>query len=186
MSPSKYVRGIWASWGTIPNINTRVREYVVRTICAVLAGNLRRSVPEEKIYAEDISKEQVLISLRELKKEDASLTYVSHAINYIEKSWDTEIREAVQLRRHLVKVVHAFLFSEDAAHLLRQEGRIRGKTGEKEGYALKKGRVEQSYIMNPLRFIEFYTDARHPSSSDSAWIYYVLAFCIEDDEPGTT
>jgi hypothetical protein len=185
MSPSKYIRGIWASWGTIPNINTRVHEYVTRTICAVLAGNLRRSIPEEGISAEDISKEQVLNGLKELKEEGASGTYVSYAIDYIERSWDSEIREAVQTRRHLVKVVRTFLFSEQAAHSLRQEVSIRGKTGEKEGYGLKKGRLEESYIMNPLRFIEFYTDAKHPSSSDSAWIYYILAFCIENDELGT-
>lgn len=182
MSPAKYVRGIWASWGTIPNINARVHDYVIRTICAVLVGNLRRSVPDENIYPEDISKDQVMVQLRALADEEPVGAYVNSAIDYIERYWESEIRQAVQIRRQLVKVVHTFLYSEDVAHELQREIWIRSKSGDKDDYALTKGRIEESYIMNPLRFIETYTNARKPSSRDSAWIYYILAFCIDDDD----
>lgn len=170
----KYVSGIWASWGVIPNVSTRVPEYVVRTICAVLSGHLRR------IKGEDFAKEEVKESLMKLKKSKLGGRYIQEALNLIESRWDTELFRLVRARRQLVKIVTSFIFSKQIATDIRSELKISGGAGRKKGYTLKQGVLELKPIDNPIMFIESFANSAQPSAAISAWIFYVLAFCLED------
>ncbi len=169
----KYVSGIWVSWGTIPNIESRVHEYVVRTVCAVMSVHLRQGSG-----AADVAAGQVGSCLKELQKSGVTGTYVESALRYIDEHWDDEIREKVIARMGIIRIVRTFLFALDIATSLRHETEIVGGESETEGYSLRHGHLELKEIENPLRFLELYTKSKSPSPSDSAWLFYVLAFCV--------
>jgi len=69
------VHGIWASWGVIPNVGTRVLEYVVRTISAVLISHLRSG--DQGL---DDAKEKVQRTLNDLQTSGLGGRYVSQAL----------------------------------------------------------------------------------------------------------
>jgi hypothetical protein len=171
---SKYINGIWASWGTIPNITTRVPDYVIRTISAVLANHLRRPKGEEA------ARELVVHALTELQQSGAGGSYVDVALTYISEHWADEIKPRVNARRSLVKIAQTFFFSESIATLVRREPEISGGATEKEGYTLRQGHLDLRTIRNPLRFLELYSISVQPSPAESLWIYYVLSFCVTD------
>lgn len=170
----RYVSGIWMSWGTIPNVSTRVRGYVVRTVCAVMAKHLRRGTKSP-----ELARDEVIDVLKKLDATGHGGRYVKQALDYLDKEWDREIRDKVLARRLLIKIVKCFLFSETAATSVRSEPEISGGATEKEGYTLKVGTFELRTIRNPLRFLELYTGHAHSSASDSAWMFYILAFGIQ-------
>jgi hypothetical protein len=173
----RYVRGIWMSWGTIPNVSTRVREYVVRTICAVMVKHVRKAA-----NAEELAKESVLQCLRTLAASDHGGRYVDQAIRYIENDWKGKIRPIVRARWNLIKIVEWFMFSSKIATVLRGEPEISGDAPDKEGYTLRPCSLEFKTIRNPLRFLELYTEAKPPLAAEALWMYLVLAFCVRADE----
>jgi hypothetical protein len=168
----KYIGGIWASWGTIPNIATRVPDYVIRSICAALSNHIRREKGEE------IARDQVVESLKKLQRNSMGGTYVDAALKYINDHWQDELRQRVMIRKELVKIVQAFLFSTSVATKVRGEPAISGGATEKEGYTLRRGELEKQAIRNPLHFLELYSVTVHSSPVESLWIYYVLAFSV--------
>jgi hypothetical protein len=167
----KYVRSLWLSWGTIPTINSRVKDYVIRTICAALVLHLRRE------QAEEFARDQVLEQLRSLKDGGS---YVQSAISYIESHWANEIYPRVFASKQIVKIVQTFLYSDTIATKIRGETAISGGATDREGYTLKPGTLETTEIRNPLRFLEVYTGSK-PQAWESLWMLYVLAFCIKNE-----
>lgn len=173
----RYVAGIWASWGTIPNIRTRVLDYVVRTICAVLTKHLRRLNE-----AEQLARDQVLHALQKLQSGGGGGPYIKLAIDYMTNQWESLVKPRVRARRQLVKIVKAYLFSESIATAVRGEAEIRSSgEGKKEGYPFKKKDLTLHRLTNPLHFAEVYTDTLTPNATQSVWMLYVLAFCIDYD-----
>jgi hypothetical protein len=172
----QYVAGIWASWGTIPNVRSRVKEYVTRTVSAVLVHHLRRGC-----QAEEVARAQVQEALRKLASSGQGGRYVSEAIDYLQNEWESDIRGRVAARRQLVKIVASYLFSERIATAVRAEVEVSGGTGEREGYTLRVRELDAKAISNPLRFIEIYTVASEASAIESAWMLYILAFGIRPD-----
>jgi hypothetical protein len=168
----RYITGIWTSWGTIPNINNRIRDYVVRSICTVLSIHLRRPKGEEA------ARDQVRSTLKKIFKETQD-SYIEDALAYIRKHWDDEIRDRVLAHKGIVKIAQTFLFSKSVATALRREPEISGGAAGKGGYTLSPSHLELRYIRNPLHFLELYTTSKVPSPLGSAWIFYVLAFCVQ-------
>ncbi len=170
----RYVAGIWASWGTIPNISTRVLDYVVRSICAVLTKHLRRG-----FMAEETARDQVRQALKRLQLRDGASQYVEQALDYMTNQWESLVRPRVLARRQIVKIVNAYLFSESIATQVRGEAEISSSgEGKKEGYPFKKHDLAIHRVTNPLHFAEIYTDTLTPDVTQSAWMLYVLAFCF--------
>jgi hypothetical protein len=171
---NKYIEGIWVTWGTIPNITNRIREYVVRTICTALVNHLERP------KAEEIARDQVVGCLQGLANDGTSATYVKRALEYISHHWEDEILPRVQARKDLVKMARAFLFSETIATSVRKEttGLGGGEPSVKEGYKLKPGYLELREISNPFHFLETFTKSKRPAVVESAWMLYVLAYCV--------
>ena len=171
----KYIRGIWMSWATIPNIRNRINDYVVRTICAVLTRYLMQGV-----QAEELAKDVVVSTLRALETEGQGGDHIRAALRYIDQHWENEIRDRVVARKDLVKLVQAFFFSEFLATEVRKEDAIVGGTDkDREGYPLAVNEVENCTITNPLRFLELYTGNKLPSAMEAAWFFYILAFSVE-------
>lgn len=175
MKPEEYIRTIWISWGTIPNINNRVPEYVVRTITTMLLLHSRRA------NAEYYAKEYVRKCLLTLKGKGHKSEYINRAIEYIQSHWDDEIIKSVKARRDIVRIARTFLYSENISADLWREPNVKGRAPRKrEGYALIPRSLTLKGIRNPLRFIELYGGSMTPSPLISAWMFYVLAFCIEE------
>jgi len=173
----KYVAGIWASWGAIPNISTRVLDYVVRTICAVLTKHLRRA--DE---AESTARDQMRQAMHKLVARGGGGPYIDLALDYMTTRWDSDVRPRVLARRQLVKLVNAYLFSETIATKVRGEAELSSSgEGKKEGYPFTKKNLSLHRVTNPLHFAEIYTDTLTPDATQSAWMLYVLAFCFDYD-----
>jgi hypothetical protein len=174
----RYVTGIWASWGTIPNIRTRVLDYVVRTICAVLTKHLRRDA-EGEVLARD----QVKKVLHALQSRGGGGPYIQIAIDLMTADWDRIVQPRVRARRQLVKIVNAYLFSEKIATQVRGELAITSSVeGKRDGYAFRQRDLSVSRLTNPLHFIEIYTNSIDPDATESAWMLYILAFGFKTDE----
>jgi hypothetical protein len=105
---------------------------------------------------------------------------MSGALQYIELHWGDDLKDRVIARKDLVKLAQAFFFSEHLATDVRRESAIVGGTGkDREGYPLTINEIEVRAITNPLHFLELYTGNKLPSAMESAWFFYVLAFCVE-------
>lgn len=172
----RYVSGIWSSWGVIPNINCRIRDYVLRTVCAVLSVNISRGPA-----GLEIARELVERHLKELSSQIGPSAYVDKAVEYIRAHWDDEIKPRLHARLPIIKIARGFLFSKDIATRVRGETKISGGAGEREGYVLREGWFEGHTIRNPVRFLELYTRSADPSEMLSAWLIFVLAFAVEID-----
>jgi hypothetical protein len=129
---SKYVSGIWASWGTIPNVRTRIPDYVVRTISTVLAKNLRRRGGEE------IARSLVTRALKNLQRTGMGGEYVSDALAYIAAHWKDEIKPHVLARKGLVKIAKTFFLAGGDLGAGRVGDQRRGK---REGGLYSAGRT---------------------------------------------
>ena len=173
----RYIRGIWASWGTIPNVSSRIEDYVVRSISAVLSHHWRRADD-----AEDLAKQEVTSALQKLQESKLGGRYVEEALQLLDKKWDSHIKRQVRARRQLVKIVSTYLFSEEIASNIRGESEISGGTKDTEGYPLHPGHIDERSIRNPLRFIEIYTKLAEPSIAHSVWMLYTLAFCVQSND----
>ena len=174
----RYVRGIWISWGTIPNLSTRVQGYVIRTICAIMAKHLRRG---EK--AADLARDELLHYLLQMQAAKQGGRYVDDAILYIKQKWAEEIRERVVARLELVKIVVHFLFSQLIATEILGEAYISaGQDKRYEGYDFRSNKLEFKPLTNPLHFLKVYTGTNLSSLAESAWIYHILAFCVETND----
>ena len=174
----RYVRGIWISWGTIPNLSTRVHSYVQRTICAIMSTHLRRGAA-----AADLACKELLACLKEMKKGGYGGRYVIEAIHYIEQKWDSEIKDKVEARRELIKIAVHFLFSESIATKVLGEAYITGGQDKKhDGYDFRPNQIELKPLSNPLHFLKVYTGQNSSSPAESAWVYHILAFCVKGDD----
>jgi len=173
---NKYLTGIWLSWGTIPHINRRVREYVIRSVCAVLAKHLKRCGE-----AENQAREETLDVLSSLPESNDTGSYLNFAVGLLKENWTEDIEYQVLARKGLVKIASSFLFSPTIAYRVRKETELVGGTEkEREGYSLKPNVIEMQKILNPLHFLELFTKSKRPSEAESAWMFYVLAFCVRD------
>lgn len=172
----KYVRGIWTSWGMVPDVNQRLSEYLVRTISAVWSLYRRRSNGLED------AKKEVQRHLVEMAKSAKGMQHVSDAIDLLSSSWDSEIRPRVLERTQFVKIVEGLLFDVNLATRVRSETHLASGSAMRGGYGLIPKRLEFERIDNPLLFIENFTSDGKESTATSLWIYHVLAFAVDQNE----
>lgn len=168
----RYVRGIWTTWGVIPNISNRVNEYVTRTLCAILVKHLRRE------NAEDIARAEVLKVLEQLRSQNPG-PYIELAYAFLSNDahWPA-LRSAVTARKGLVKLVRGFLYWDKAVQDVRGDPTVSSDASERGGYRLRVHHLTKELVENPLRVVEEYTDSLKPSEVTSVWLLYALAFNV--------
>lgn len=130
----------------------------------------------------DEARTEVLKHLQALAQSDPVSRYVRDAVDYLQNKWDSEARDAVLVRRNLVKLARIFLFSEELATKLRSEPEISTGRGDQLGYTYKRRDLDRKSLRNPLLFLANYTNQSPPSQVDSLWVLYILAFCYHTDE----
>ena len=172
---SRYLKEIWMTWSVIPNISSRVPEYVLRSICAILSKNLHR----DSTIAVSVSIDRVKERLEDLYKSDPDMPYVSDAIDYIKEASESRVLQTqLQARLPLVRFVRTFLYSEKTIDELWRETSTQGGRTGKDRYNKKVLTLDSINIDNPLLFLETYSTDKQSSESRSAWIYYNLAFHV--------
>ena len=165
--PDLYVKSIWASWATIPHIEDRIDEYVVRTLCSLHATNLRR---ENGI---DITFKQTVNSLEDLRSNYPDLAYIPEAISALAQDKKHYV-DSLESRVPLIKFSRYFLWSKKISEQF---------TGESEAALNETNFRSQQFsdkkIQNPLRFIEECSQDKTPEPIKSVWILQHLAYGIE-------
>jgi hypothetical protein len=167
---NKYVTSLWWSWGTVPNVHSRIRNYVIRTVCALYSQQASRG-----LKGIEIAINQTQDALREMIGLQGDSGYLNKALEFTKEPKSDEIARLLQSRSMLVNIVNRFLFSDKIATVLRSETAVTSGAAEKEGYNLHPRKLENINISNPITFIENFSHSKEPSTSVSAWIYAVLA-----------
>jgi hypothetical protein len=171
----RYLKEIWMTWSVIPNISSRVPEYVLRSICSVLSKNLHRELE----VAIEVSVERVRTGLTTLNQNEPTMPYIIEAIEYIDESSNTgDLRELILARYQLVRFVKTFLYSENTVADLWEETRTKGGKTQKKRYEKKPLELDNIDMDNPLLFLETYSTDKKSNEARSAWIYYNLAFHV--------
>lgn len=161
-----YVTSIWGSWDVIPNIQDRIDDYLMRSLCAILSHNLLIRDSKETTIA------QLKEHLETFKNGSPDGQYAGQAIERLDKQ-NTDYCLRLGNRLPLVKLVYAFLYSPSVAAMIVRERPTSGKT-----YKLFSPKTfsKNQPIENPLRFLfEFPGDVKSDPSK-SLWILTQLAF----------
>jgi hypothetical protein len=173
--PKIYISAIWGSWDVIPNIQDRIDDYLMRTLCALLVRHLNVVDPLGTAI------EEVLVHLRDLRTHFPNGVYVGEAIARLENRKD-EFRMKLHHYQHLSKLSYAFLYSPSIAALLnRVEPESRSTKSIKSKLFEKNRRIN-----NPLAFIYDYagssTFTNAPDPKKSVWIMAQLAFSLSQND----
>ena len=173
-----YISQIWTSWSVIPNIRNRVREYVIRTLCALMSKNLRKGGDTE-----ELSRTIFIDTLNELlTKNPHNSHYITLAKELLENPvhW-ADIKSNILARKNIIKIVRTFLYSKDFASKIFQEKWISvNKPSTDIFYDIKRRNISTQPISNPLVFLSQIANSTKPSFADSLWIYYIIAFNYND------
>lgn len=166
---SQYLKSIWSSWAVIPEIETRLDEYVLRSIVAISAKNVGRenwlenSINEFRLEFEHGSLKDGFF----LKDEILATLDDQYEIG--------EIGKAIDRRKHLVKLFHLFFKGAGLAGDFKDD-ELHGRTGDgKKGYSYTPNKFELGKFENPIRLIEYYARDEQPNASKSMWMMQILA-----------
>lgn len=167
--PKRYIRSIWATWGVLPSSLDRVREYILRSLCALLTRNIGR-------------KKSLEITIDQLKRELTSTLaafphtlYVPEALRLLDQPERVrDFQAQLGAHRDLVAIARYFLYSENIERLFQNEPLL--STGTHDGYRLKNLSFPDELVRNPLAFIDSYSTDTQADARRSAWLLHQLAF----------
>ncbi len=160
-----YMTSLWESWDVIPNIQSRIDEYLIRTLVAVLSANQHVAKPVQATY--DI----VLAQLEALASRATGSHYIASAHERLKQA-PTVFLDRMQRRIHIVKLVLAFFYDPSTAANIAREAPTAG--GE---YATLRGdELGNQQIRNPLKFLANFASDQQPNTRKSLWILHKLAF----------
>lgn len=158
--PESYIPSIWASWSVIPNIEHRISDYIMRSLCALLTLNLRRENGVE------ITIDQLIHLLEDTRHRFPGALYIPDAIDDL-TSRRLNYSTALDKRRPFALFVRHFMFSPDVAK------RLTGQAGSPIFTPLEFGTER---VANPLAFIRDHSQDQTSNHLRSAWLLQQLAF----------
>jgi hypothetical protein len=159
-----YLRAVWVSWASIPHIEDRVKNYVVRVLCALYANSLRRDDGAE------LTLQTVETTLLELDQEFPESLYIPEALAELQGNRKAYL-DKLRLRSPLVKFARHFLWSKDAAKILSK--------GADLAQSLTSGAFTEERVKNPLAFLGAWSRDKVPEPIRSIWILQQLALGVE-------
>lgn len=165
---ASYIRAVWVSWDVIPNIQHRIREYLIRCLCALHSNNIKRG--EEGVQ---ITGDQLLEFLRDTHAEFTTSAYLPRAISELENYRDYYLGR-LRHRLNLVRLVRYFLYSPEIQRLLRREPVL--VSGESGSYDLRPDEFTTRRPANPLHFISHFSTDKKGDGLRAAWMLTQLAF----------
>jgi hypothetical protein len=161
-----YIEAIWRSWDTIPHLNSKINEYVIRTLCVAASRHL--DAPNTFKNAREDTVSALSIVAKELRQS----SYVNSALRHLKEDCldSSEAAKAVQVRLALVAIVRTFLHSPQ---LLED---VRGQSlDSRRASGGSQLRFSGERIENPLRFLEDASDL-DADAAKSLWTLQRVAF----------
>lgn len=168
----RYLRSVWMSWTVVPNIESRIPDYITRCLCAISAVN-----QTEKTEVSLESFEKILNKI--VDDDDHETTkIITSALAELTLNRE-QYKTKVGLRQSLIKFVLSFLYSSSiAASLDREKATVRGKGN---AYHFSDKEFQPEKISNPLRFLEQYCRDQSPDAPKTVWLLNQLAFLAPYD-----
>lgn len=168
----KYLSSIWSSWVTIPYIEDRIEDYLVRTGTAILSNNLHESDQKLYIFTE-------LKTFFEIINKSMPHKYFTQALSMINsENVKSRIFYKITARLPLIVLARTQLYSTKVSGRINKELNIYSKHSGTDGYKLKVGTFEinDDRITNPFAFLKEFSIEEISSEKNSLWILYNLCF----------
>ena len=160
-----YMTSLWESWDVIPNIQSRIDDYLSRTLVAVLSSNQHVGKPVLATY------EIVLKQLEVLASRAVGGQYIASAYERL-KSAPVFFQDRMQRRIHIVKLVLTFFYDPSTAANIARETPSAG--GDYSTF--RSDELDSQQIRNPLKFLAKFASDQQPNSRKSLWILHKLAY----------
>lgn len=181
-NPTIYVASIWASWDVIPNIESRVREYLIRTLSAIMVLNLNVADP----FGATV--DRVLQELEALSAAMPGANIVKLAVQTLRTDRNRLRTEMLKIIR-LVAICNGFFYSPELSAIVsRDVTQARSAPKRFPDNEFK----DDVRVHNPLNFVYLQSPrssgksmlSNDPDPQKSAWIMAQLAFSDirEDDD----
>lgn len=175
----EYISSIWLSWSVIPNIHSRVREYVVRSLCTLLSG-----YPSLSLGLMDTVRQRLKGRLEKLVRKYAGTLYVAEAVELLDASneeW-SEIADEVVARFPLIRFSARVVVSPTLREQLADIPGTVGKPSVHAGFDHHPLVLRGRPVSNPLAFVKAFARASEPSLETALWLLMMLAFNCSVDE----
>jgi hypothetical protein len=168
----KYLSSIWSSWITIPYIEERIEDYVVRTGTAILSNNLHEANREAYFHTELTSSFDALNTILPHKYFEKAMSLLN------EGNSRDRIYNKIIARLPLILLARTLLYSTKVSGKINKELNIYSRHRETDGYKLKMGvfEIDDDKITNPISFLKEYSNEEQSSEKNSLWILYNLSF----------
>jgi hypothetical protein len=164
---TRYVPSIWRSWQSIPHLETRIRQYVLRTLATIATKFLGGPDAAKR------AKESFESSLAGTAKKLGRGSYASAALKLLADDWQS-IQIELAARILITQIVLGFLQGPEALEEVRRKGR---PSRRKVGNLFFSGES----IRNPLDFIESETGDT-VDAHRSFWMLQRLAFDCDGED----
>ncbi|HKR40219.1 MAG TPA: hypothetical protein VJU59_11165 [Paraburkholderia sp.] len=160
-----YMTSIWESWDVIPNIQSRIEEYITRTLVAVLSNHQRG---DDFI---NVTYDVVLGQLQRLSDTAAGGQYISLAYQRLRDNKEYFCARLLT-RVAVVKLVLAFFYDPGTqVEIARDVATAGGRYS-----TLRVDQLDDWQIRNPLSFLVQYATDRVPNGRKALWMLHKLAF----------
>jgi hypothetical protein len=164
--PTSYVNSVWSSWDVIPNIESRIDEYIIRSLCALHYANLTVE------NGTAVSIDMLLAKLQGLSIPRDQ--YVTPAIKALKDRRD-HFLQALGVRIPLIKLARAVMYSPEVASIFAQTRPVSKTAAKVTGYRAKVF-TKNRPVDNPIRFILEHCLDRSSDPAKSLWVLTQLAF----------
>lgn len=157
----KYVKSVWSSWATIPEVKRRVPKYLIRSLCTL---GLRPEAAKDSEYAY----RQLSRILGSMCRSDAIGGCCGFALSYLQENKEAIVRDAL-LQWPMADIVGRFLFTANYVT------ELHGETGL--GGSFRMLRFDEKTLSNSLAFAQrFGRGLDKISPASAAWLYNCLAY----------
>ena len=171
---NEYIPAIWRSWDTIPHLNPKLHEYLIRTICVAASKYLGEP---NAFKSACVDAQRALKAAADTLRPDS---YAGLALGELDEAnkISVEFEKEIQVRLSLVALVKSFLHSPQLVQ------KVRGQYGSSKRAAPLKHEASTELeflgdrIDNPLAFIEDEVSFE-ADEAKSLWILQRLAFEVE-------
>ncbi|MEC5407570.1 hypothetical protein VOM14_18645 [Paraburkholderia sp. MPAMCS5] len=160
-----YMTSIWESWDVIPNIQSRIDEYLVRSLVAVLSSHQRG------IDFLDVTYDVVLAQLASLNSNSADSQYLKFAYERL-RDHKEFFKRKMYWRVPIVKLVLGFFYDPETRSAIAREI----PTSKRRAKPLKENRLDEWQVTNPLDFLVTFARDRAPKPRKALWMLHKLAF----------
>ncbi len=169
--PADYVKSLWLSWGIIPHLESKLDDYIVRTISALSANTMRRD--DAINVARGQFKDNFKVDV--IKKNNPHFETVLGRVES-EEYWNSKLRPEVEAGNLAARFVLTFLYSRSAHKEIFADPAL--EPGDK--YAISRREFATQKYVNPLRMLRELSGIRNGTPSDSLWLFHALTFNVVD------